>query len=429
MKKLHLIGIGGIGLSALARHLIHEGYEISGSDKAASSLLESLSGEGAKIHIGHRKENIPKDCKEVIYSLAVDEKNEEFQEARKRGIPMQSYPEALGYFTKNKKNICIVGTHGKTTTTGMIGKLLIDGKKDPTIVIGTTIKEWENKNYRHGKSSFTVMEACEYKRAFLNFHPWIVIVTNIDLDHLDYYRNKNDYDKAFEEFLKKIPDSGAVIYHSDDSSSKKIIGKLHCRKIAVKKEKIELQIPGKHNQENAALALALGKFLKINEKTIKKSLLGFSGTGRRFEFKGTLKHENSETKIYDDYGHHPAEIQATLQGAREKFPQEKILIIFQPHQYSRTRFFLKQFGKSFKNADTIIIPNIYAARDTKKDKNAVSEKILAEQIRKNGQKVHTGGNIEKIKKLAIQHDIVITMGAGDIWKIAERLLARGTAHL
>lgn len=409
-QKIHFIGIGGIGMSALAKHLKSKKFKISGSDQ---------------ITTGHKPENIPQNCSQIIYSLAIAESNSELKEGRKRKIECMSYPEALGHYFQNTKNICIIGTHGKTTTTGMIGKMLTEAKKDPTIIIGANVpkdidKKWQG-NYRSGKGNIAVLESCEYKRAFLNLNPWIAVVTNIDLDHLDYYKDKKDYDRAFEEFLKKIPHDGAVIYHPDDKSTQKIIKKLHCQKIATKKEKINLQIPGKHNQKNAALAIALGKFLKLNNDQIRKSLKNFQGTIRRFEYKGILKHKNNETKIYDDYGHHPAEIRATLQGAREKFPHEKILVIFQPHQYSRTRFFLKEFGKSFKEADAVLIPDIYAARDTAAEKASTSKEILAQKIRKNRRKVYTEENIKVIKKIATQYDIVITMGAGDVWKISEKM--------
>lgn len=405
-QKIHFIGISGIGMSALAKHLKSKRLKITGSDQNIT---------------GHKPENIPENCSQIIYSLAIPEINPELREGRKRKMKCMSYPQALGYYFQKTKNICVIGTHGKTTTTGIIGKMLEDAKKNPTVIIGANVKEWKS-NYRSGKSNLAVLESCEYKRAFLNLNPWIAVVTNIDLDHLDYYEDKKDYDRAFEKFLKKIPKDGAVIYHSDDPSSQKITKKLHCHKIAAKKEKIDLQIPGKHNQKNAALALALGKYLKINENQIKKSLKSFEGTMRRFELKGIFKHKKGKTKIYDDYGHHPAEIRATLQGAREKFPHEKILVIFQPHQYSRTKFFLKEFGNSFRNADAVLIPNIYAARDTKKDKNAISKTILAQEIKKNNKKVYTGEKLEKIKKIATHYDIVITMGAGDIGKIAEKLL-------
>lgn len=432
IEVIHIIGIGGIGASALARHLLAQGKKVSGSDANSSSQTEALKKEGVTIHIGHQAKNIPENCDLVIFSLAIPEQNPEFQEVAARGIQKMSYPQALGFFMQNKKSICVIGTHGKTTVTGMIGKIMKDAGLDPVVVIGTNVAEWGNKNYQNGKGEYAVLESCEYKKAFLGLNPHIAVITNIDLDHLDYYQDKKDYDNAFAEFLKKVPHDGQVIYHAEDPSSRAIAEALKCRKEdteAAQKnlEGSEIGVPGSHNRKNAALAYATGRALGINEESIKKSLAAFQGTKRRFEYKGTMTHEanidgKKETKVYDDYGHHPIEIQATLQGAREKFPHEKILAIFQPHQYSRTRLFLNEFATSFKNANAVIIPNIYEARDTEEDKKSISKEILAAAIEKNGTKAFTTNSTEDIRKIGADYDIVITIGAGDIWKIGEQFM-------
>ncbi|MEK7544547.1 MAG: cyanophycin synthetase, partial [Patescibacteria group bacterium] len=231
------------------------------------------------------------------------------------------------------------------------------------------------------------------------------------------------YDQAFENFIKKIPQEGILVHHEDDESSKKIAAKVTCQKITTEKNfKTDLQIPGKHNQKNAALAAALGKYFGISQETIRKSLSNFAGTMRRFEYKGIFHHENGQTKIYDDYGHHPVEIRATLQAAREKFPTEKILAVFQPHQFSRTKFFLEDFKTCFADADAVLIPNIYEARDATEDKEGMSKEILAQKIRESGKKVYTEESEENIEKIAAAYEVVITIGAGNVWEIGKKLI-------
>ena len=381
--KIHFVGIGGIGMSALARLYHESGHQISGSDFEDSELLNLLRKEGIRIQIGHASNQVPKNANCVIYSEAILNNNVELKKARQLKIPLKTYFAALGEFTANKKTICIAGTHGKTTTTALVAKILIDAKLDPSIVIGTQMQELDNKNMRSGKGEYMVVEACEYRRSFHYLKPQLIILTNIELDHVDYYKNIADYLSAFKEFIQKLPPTGFLIANYDDLNIRKIIKTTPVKVIRYSQKsseliKIKLKVPGQHNLMNALAAFTLGKSLNLDEKIILKSLNNFTGTWRRFEYLGKF----NKALIYTDYAHHPTEIQATLKAAREKYPKYRIIVVFQPHQYSRARYFLKQFSESFSLADEVIIPNIYKVRDSIEDSQAVTPEKMVKEIQK-----------------------------------------------
>ncbi|MFA6272879.1 MAG: UDP-N-acetylmuramate--L-alanine ligase [Candidatus Paceibacterota bacterium] len=423
IKQPYFIGIGGIGISAIARMLILDGKKVSGSDVAKSKVTTELQKLRAKIFIGQNAKNIPQDCDLVIYTIAVTPDNPEFAESKKRGIPMLSYPEALGLISKNKYTIAVAGTHGKTTTTAMIAKIMIDAKSDPTVIVGSFLKD-SKSNFIAGKSQYLVVEACEYRRSFLNIHPTIVVITNIDNDHLDYYKDIKDIIFAFSEFVGKVPKNGFVVTNVKDKNIKPVIKNLVCGIIDYKKNPPAggLKVPGAHNKENAATALAVAEILGIDKKSAIKSLENFGGTWRRFEYKGKTA---GGALVYDDYAHHPTEIKATLAGARELYPKQRIVVAFQPHLYSRTKILLNDFAHAFKDADEIILAPIYAAREPFDSK--ISSEILAEKIKKlTSKKVSTFPDFQNIENYLRQSlksgDILITMGAGEQNKIAEDLL-------
>ncbi|MFH1720139.1 MAG: cyanophycin synthetase [Patescibacteria group bacterium] len=396
--KIHLIGIGGIGTSALARIYNERGHEISGSDIEDSDLLNDLRGEGIKVDIGHDPINLPEDINLVIYSEAIPKENVELQAARSNRLTCKTYFEALGDISREYKVIAVCGTHGKTTVTAMVAKVFIDAGLDPSVVIGTKMKELGNKNYRVGKSQWLIVEACEYRRSFLHLYPDIIVLTNVEYEHPDYYKDFEDYKNAFDEFIAKLPEDGKLI-----TSSKEFA--------------FDLQIPGDFNRKNAGLVMELAGKLGIDFDTATTSLQEFKGTWRRFE----ITEEIGNTIVIDDYAHHPTEIKATLRAAREKWPEAKVLCIFQPHQYSRTLELLHEFARSFQDVNEVVISNIYEVRDTEKDVAAISPEDLVEEINKVSNNARYGGglqNTEKIlQKTAAKYDVIIKMGAGDIWEI------------
>ena len=398
-KKVHFIGIGGIGVSALAQIYFHKGIKISGSDPVQSEITKQLEKKG-DIFYEHNEKNIPEDCDLVVYSPAIPKDNPEYKFAKKNQIELKSYPEALGELTKEYFTVAIAGTHGKSTTTAMTALAATASNLDPTVVIGTKIFEFNNQNFRFGQSNLLIIEACEYKESFLNFHPDIILITNTEPDHLDFFKTAENYYKVFEKFEKKLKPGGKILKSKD-----------------LKETNITLKVPGDFNVKNATLALSAIAELTSDTEKAKKALTEFKGTWRRMQH---VKTDNS-TDFYDDYAHHPTEIKCTLKAFREKYGNNaKILTVFQPHQYSRTHELLNQFAQSFDDTTHVIIPNIYKVRDSKEDIKKVSAKLLSEKIGDKALKIEgfreTAGYINAHKD---NYDLIITMGAGDIYKLQE----------
>lgn len=420
VKNVHFIGIGGIGISAVAKMFLLEGKKVSGSDMSDSEIISELSKAGAKVSIGHDAKNLPKETDLVIYTIAITEENPEFIEAKKGGLQMITYPQALHEISKNKYTIAISGTHGKTTTTAMIAKIMIDAGLDPTVIVGSLLKDIKS-NFVAGKSKYLVVEACEYRKSFLNIEPTIAVITNIDNDHLDFYKDISDIQNAFGEFASKVPKGGFVVCNPQDKMVKPAIKDLSCKIVDAhefRNEKLKLKVLGEHNKKNSDMALAVAHLLGISKNKANKSLEDFSGTWRRFEYKGETK---SGAIVYDDYGHHPTEIKASLKGAREMFPKQKITVVFQPHLFSRTKLLLNDFSKSFNDVDKVILAPIYPAREP--FDSTISSEILAEKIGKKTSSFKDFISIEKnlIDSLS-KSDILITMGAGDVYKIGENII-------
>ena len=432
IKKVHFVGIGGIGVSAIARMMLLERNPpaggVSGSDTSASLITDELQKLGAKIFFGHNAKNVGEDVDLLVYTPAVNFDNPELKKAERIGIPSLSYPEMLGLISKDKFTIAVSGAHGKTTTTAMIGKILIDAGLDPSIVVGSFLKD-QGSNFVAGRGKYFVCEACEYKKSFLNLNPKIIIITNIDNDHLDYYKNLANIKKAFGEFASKLGASDYLICDQSDKNLKEVVKKAKCKIMdySLMTFKFNLKIPGQHNIKNAQAAMAAAKILGVSPSTSLAALNNFSGTWRRFEYKGRTQ---NGVLVYDDYGHHPTEIKATLKGAREFFGppagRQKIWCVFQPHLYSRTKLLLNDFGKSFENADFVVVADIYAARE-KKD-NGINSKMVAEKIIKSGGRAVYKDSFGKIadflRKKAKKGDMVIPIGAGDIFKVGEMLLKK-----
>lgn len=437
---IYCIGIGGSGMSYVARLLLHEGHKVFGADMNRSSTVEELEQEGFQIFIGHKKEQVAADVDLVLISPALlTAPSEDLLQAQSLGIPVKTWQEYIGEKTKNMRTIAICGAHGKSTTTAMVGLLLEKAGLDPTVLIGTKMKEYGGKNIRLGKSHWLVIEADEFNENFLHYHPEFIVVTSYEVDHLDYYKTEEKYRDAFLKFFRQISQDplGHIFYHGEVGGLDTIVheaygqqngphGVAHVSEIA-DGQVPPLQVSGEYNRKNAALVYALGKTIDINETVIEDALRGFSGTWRRQEYKGKTQFGSL---VYDDYAHHPTEVRVTLEGFRKKFPDHKIVCLFQPHQYSRTRFFLEQFGPVFAAADLVLIPNIFASRDTEEDKRSVTPEDVAMEIRKYEKEVHVTGSIDATyayiqKTQEYQHPdtLFITMGAGDITSLATKLVA------
>jgi len=430
MKKIHFIGIGGIGVSALAGYYLKKGVEISGSDVAKSPITEKLKKGGAKIFIGHRAFNLASDVELVIYTAAATKDNPEIKEAKNKKIKTQSYAEALGDLTKEMHTIAVSGMHGKSTITAMIGLIMEKAGLDPTVIIGTKVKEWGNNNFRIGKSKYLVIEADEYNASFLNYWPKIIVLTNIEEEHLDFYKGGiKQIAKTFSDYAGHLGSWGTLVAYAQDEEIIKIAKKSEAKVVlfdiseeSSKEEKLDLKLPGAHNLSNALAALAVAEVLKISDKIVRKTLSEFNGTWRRMEYKGKI----NGAKIYDDYAHHPTEIKATLAGAKEMVKEDgQLWCVFQPHQYQRTYKLFKQFSEAFFSADKTIILPIYsvAGREKQSIKKMVSSKKLVKKI--NDEKVIYLDSFSKagkyLRKNLKKGDLCIIMGAGDIYQLTAKL--------
>ena len=425
IKKVYFIGIGGIGMSAIARMMLQDppslGFgvarEVFGSDRSESLVTDELAKLGVKIVYKQEAENITSDIDLVIYTIAMPDDSPELVKARELGIKCLTYPEMLGIISDGKYTIAVAGTHGKTTTTAMIAEVMIEAGLDPTVIVGSLLKPRGEtsgsledsplgSNFIAGKSKYLVVEACEYRRSFLNLHPTLAVVTNIDNDHLDYYKDLADINSAFDQFLAQ-------------SENKIVDYQKYLAKVP------ELLVPGEHNRLNAAATLAVADFLHIDEKIAQLALAKFTGTWRRFEFKGKTK---NGAIVYDDYAHHPTEISASLAGAREFMKSHnltgKLIVAFQPHLYSRTKLLKEDFVRALAGADEIILAPIYAAREPAD--LTISSDILADLIKAKNANVLNLPNLEEIENHLIKNgkigDLIITMGAGDIGTVGEKLV-------
>lgn len=446
---VHFIGIGGISMSGLAEILLEEGFTISGSDAKQSALTDSLAKKGATIYIGQKASNLSIRPALVVYTAAIREDNEEFKAAVDAGIPMLSRAELLGQIMDNyEKSIAVAGTHGKTTTTSMISQILLVTKADPTISVGG-ILEAIGGNIRVGGSEVFITEACEYTNSFLHFHPKYSIITSVEAEHLDFFKDIDDIRRSFHEFAGNTAHDGVLIINGQIAALDQITNNLSCSvttyglcenddfyaknityndhacgtyTLMHKTEDlgtVSLSVPGRHNVSNSLAAIALCLNLGLPLDVIKKGLLQFGGTKRRFEYKGT---KNGITVI-DDYAHHPTEVAATLTAARN-YPHGRIICVFQPHTYSRTKAFLSDFARVLSMADIVVLADIYAARE--KNTIGISSKDLLAELQKNGQESYYFPSFDEIEKFlsekCINNDLLITMGAGDVYLIGEHLL-------
>ena len=420
MRRIHFIGIGGIGMSALAQMMCDQRMGITGSDREASPVTELLKKKGIAVVIGQRPENVPADAEMVVYSDAVPEDNPERVRAKEFGLPQKSYFAMLGGVWEGKKTAAVAGTHGKTTTTGMLAKILGDAGASPTAVVGSIVKDF-GSNYLSGTSDLFVVEACEYRDHLLELSPHILVLNNVEWDHTDWFPSLNALQETFKKAIGKVPTDGAVVTDPSDKNIAPLLSGAKAKIVDYTKEpSYTLRLPGEFNVMNAraAAAAARAAFPGISNDTIRKSLASFQGTWRRFEYKGKTK---NGADVYDDYAHHPTAVRATLKALRGKV-KGKIIVAFHPHLYSRTRDLLDEFATAFSTTDQVLIAPIYAAREI--DDGTISSEILAERIRATGLDA-TALDFDAIQKAlgeVAEGNTVITMGAGDIYKIADALV-------
>lgn len=450
IKKIHFVGIGGIGMSGIAEILLDQGFAVSGSDKQLTEVTDRLKNLGAEIFEGHRAENVKKDVDALVYSSAISFDNPELIEAQKRKLPIIRRAEMLAEVMRLKYGIGIAGTHGKTTTTSMISLVLMEGGLDPTVIVGGKLSGLGGTNARLGKGEFIVVEADEFDRSFLSITPTIAVLTTLESDHLDCYRDLEDIKGAFVQFANKVPFYGFIVLCLDEPALQDIIAQINKKKIVtygmnpqadfqavdishnnntttftvVKHNQelgqVTLQLPGKHNVQNALAAIATGLELGVPFDKAKAGIEKFTGVYRRWEKKG----EVNGIAVYDDYAHHPTECKATLSGAKSGW-RRRLVCVFQPHLYTRTRDFYEEFGKAFLLSDVLVVTDVYPARE--EPIQGVSGELIAHAAKQYGHKdVHYVPDKKKIPaylmNIVRKGDIVVTMGAGDIWKYGEEFL-------
>ncbi len=447
VRKIHLIGVGGIGMSAIARLLLSEGYEVSGSDLSAGEIVRQLEALGARICLGHKAENVG-GAELVVYSSAVRDDNPEMKHAHERQIPTILRADMLAELMRLKYGIAVAGAHGKTTTTSMIGTLLMGASLDPTIVVGGRMDNFGGTNARLGKGEFMVVEADESDGSFNRLTPSLAVVTNMDREHMEHYHTMAALKKAFLSFLNRVPFYGLNVLCGDDRHLRSLLPKVDRRKVTYgfgtdnhyvlsnyhgtpegsqctvtykgKAETLKLQVPGRHNALNAVAALAIADELSIARKLTLEGLRTFQGVQRRFQNRG----EKNGVLFIDDYAHHPREISATLSAARERFPKKSIKVVFQPHRYSRVEDLFDQFSTCFGQCDAVAVTDIYAAGE--KPIAGIQADILVESITRSGHpraiyEPNPTKAVENWLKESVPGDVIFTLGAGDLPNVYRNL--------
>jgi len=450
--RFHFIGVGGIGMSALAKLLVKDKAIVSGSDQTQSPVTEELMEIGCRIVVGHARENMDARTDAVVVSAAVNESNPELRLARQRGYKIYKYAQMLGELMGCYDGIAVSGTHGKSTTAGWLAYCMRQAGRDVSFIVGAQIPQF-GSNSRAGNGRYFIAEACEYDRSFLNLKPRIGCVLNIEADHLDYYKDEQEIVEAFGAFTEGIKRNGVLIANGMDSNVRKVIGSLsggvRCETFGLSAKcsfyargvrlveglytfdvyhngellgSTRISLPGQHNILNALAVIAMAVNAKLEAEEVLKLLPGFTGIDRRL----MLKAEINQIRVLDDYAHHPTEIKASLRAIRQRYNPRRLWCVFQPHQYSRTRFLLDDFAESFKLADVTIVPEIYFVRDTLTSKKEINAQMLVERLCDNGTEAVFIDSFDKIcdylKENVACGDLVVTMGAGDIWKVADEYI-------
>ena len=448
---VHFIGIGGISMSGLAEILLEKGFTISGSDSKESDLTRMLAAKGARIFYGQRADNIIPGIDVVVYTAAIHPDNPEFAEAGNKQLPMLSRAELLGEIMDNfRESVAIAGTHGKTTTTSMMSEILLAAKSDPTVTVGGILPSIGG-NLRIGSSDIFVSEACEYTNSFLNFRPKYSIILNVEAEHLDFFKDLDDIRSSFHKFAGNTPADGVTIINGEIPDYPAIVKDLPQKFITYgfdpsldfygedltydgkacpsftamhagqKIAQIKLSVPGRHNASNALAAIACAVTMGISTEAIVTGLDSFHGADRRFQYKGCV----DGVTVIDDYAHHPTEIRATLTAA-QNYPHKRLVLVFQPHTYSRTKAFLEDFADVLSMADVVVLADIYAARE--QNTYGISSRDILSRLKAKGTEAYYFPSFEEIEKFllknCIDQDLLITMGAGNVVEIGEALLGR-----
>ena len=446
-KSIHLIGVGGSGMRALAKMLLDHGAKVSGSDHARCGAIDRLVRDGAIIHIGQSGQNLPEKCDLVVYSAAIHEQNPELLSARQKGLEVVKYSQMLGRLMDERVGIAISGTHGKSTTTAMVAYALSAGGLEPSYIVGASVEQLGGPSGA-GAGKHFVAEACEFDRSFLNYHPTIAAILNIEEDHLDCYQDLAAIIEAFRAFASQVQPEGVIIANGEDRNVAAAVASAtaevqtfglsanctwrganmhadHGRfafDVFFRDAKycsLELLLPGLHNAYNALAATAALHHAGMSTEKAAQLLGQFTGTHRRM----TLKAQHKGVTVVDDYAHHPTEIQVTLRAIRDFYQPRRLMCVFQPHQHSRTRFLLKDFARSFGAADEVIVPDIYFVRDSARERDYVSSEDLVSQIRLNAgtaMYLKTFDDINRHLQSTLKSgDLVVTMGAGNIWEVAD----------
>lgn len=422
--KIYCSGIGGIGVSAYAALQNANGHTVLGSDRTESALLEDLRSQGIPVTHTQDGSQIPNGTDLFVYSEAIPESSPERRTAKERGISQKSYPEAVADLTRGKKLICVCGTHGKSSTTAMAARMLVACGLDPTVIVGTKMRELDGRNWRSGKGDIFLLEACEYHRSFLHYDPEITVMTTCDGDHFDYFSSIEDYRSAFREFLRRLPQSGTVITHCSDPD---------CRAVADTSDRKVfdadaialpvLKTPGLHMQQNGQLTLGLAQVLEIPQEKAKKALSGYEGSWRRMEVRGSSR---EGATVIDDYGHHPREIRATIEALRSAYPKRRFLCVFQPHTHDRTLKLYDDFLSAFRGVDLLLLSNVYDARAHLETGTVDMKKFSEDIARASSVSVKASGDLGQtegmLRELLQQNDVLLCIGAGDITDLATAMV-------
>lgn len=450
--RVHMIGIGGCGMCGAARVLLERGASVSGSDQANFEGLGQLIERGARVAIGHRAEQVLDDVQLVVASAAVPETNPELAASRRRGVPVMKYAELVGQLMNGCRGVAIAGTHGKSTTTALTAYLYDKGGLSPSFIVGARSDQLGGSSGA-GCGPHFIVESCEFDRSFLNFHPHAAAILNIERDHLDCYRDLDDIIDAFAEFGGRVARDGLVVSNGEDESVRRALRRVQAPietfgfaegvqwradNLRVDRGRYafdvyyhdirvmstSLSIPGRHNVANALAALALAHYAGVSPRVMADALPQFSGISRRMTYRG----ERRGVTIVDDYAHHPTEIRVTIDAVRRRYEPKRMWVVFQPHQQSRTRHFMDEFAASFSDADEVLVPDIYGARESDElDQKAGAQELVARMVRRGVRAAYFSSLdavTEHVAGCVTQGDMVLTMGAGDVWKVADGLVQR-----
>ncbi|MFA9479395.1 UDP-N-acetylmuramate--L-alanine ligase [Phycisphaerales bacterium AB-hyl4] len=454
-RRVHFVGIGGCGMSGLARMAKQHGAVCTGSDLAASDITNALLADGIDVALQQTADTLPADCELIVASAAIKPEHPELAEARRRNIPMLKYAKMLGELMRQRCGVAIAGTHGKSTTTSILSYILLQADLDPSFIVGANCAQLGGgaRTGKAGDDGVLIAEACEYDRSFHNFNPRHAVILNVEADHLDMYSSLDEIVEAFAVFARKVPsasDGGSLLINHEMSERLTITAGLDCKietlgfayqadwRVGIKAGNVRLHhkdkiiadwhnpLPGEHMAYNAAAAAITAHRLGAPWPAITAAIESFQGLDRRMQVIGS----KADVRIIDDYGHHPTEVDTTLRALRQHYQPNRLICVFQPHQHSRTRFLMQQFAASFSEADIVIVPDIYFVRDSDQERHAVTAADLVDRLRKqNVQAMHLypfDAIVEQLDITARPGDLVVTMGAGDVWKVAHDFLAAPT---